>query len=163
MASSDPRRISTHGIVSPSPKPHTPGPTPEFGLDHYEGLNIIEVIQLLRKRLNWETNIESIIEEGERKPLKCSTPPGKAIRKTLYTLPDDGVFAYAILKDLHNPIARYNPYDLVCVGAAKTFDSKQLFTVTASAVTQVLIFQSVKQIPPSYSHSILYNSILNFS
>ncbi|XP_028393421.1 dynein heavy chain 6, axonemal-like isoform X2 [Dendronephthya gigantea] len=136
QSSSDLRRSSTHGTATLSPLPDTPGTTPGCGPDCYEGLDIVKVVQLLRKRLNWETNIETIIKE-EWMSLKCSTQPGKAISKTLYTLPDDGVFAYATLKDLNNPIARYNPYDLVCVGAAQTFDSKQLFTVTASAVTQL--------------------------
>ena len=95
------------------------------------------MIQLLRKRLNWETSIEQIVNDEEGKISKGFIPAGKTIRQKLYSLQDDGVFAYAVLKDRDNPIARYNPYDLVCVGAVQTFDSKQMFTVTASAITQV--------------------------
>ena len=80
------------------------------------------------------------------------------MRKILYSLEDDGVFAYAVRKDLDNPIARYNPYDLICVGAAQTFHIKQMFMVTASAVTQVcqrifLFLIRVKLLKPSNKYS----------
>ena len=87
--------------------------------------------------MNWETDIQQIIDEREGKPSKGFTQAAKTIRMAPHSLQDDGVFAYAILKDLANPIARYNPYNLICVGATQAFDSKQMFTVTASAVTQV--------------------------
>lgn len=129
-------RDSTHELV---PLTHYVPNTsiPGFGPDRYDGLDIIQVIPLLRKRLNWSTNVEEIVNEQENTQPKDFNQAGKTIRKMLYSLPDDGVFAYAIVKELDNPTARYNPYDLVCVGAAQTFNSKQLFTVTASAVTQV--------------------------
>jgi hypothetical protein len=122
--------------------------TAGFGPDRYEGLNVVQVIQLLRKRLNWDTNIERIIDERQEEPSKSTTQPGKSIQKTLYSLQDDGVFAYAVLKDLANPVARYNPYDLVCVGASRTFDLKQMFTVTASAVTQVCLLICFSPLTP---------------
>lgn len=123
--------------VSPTSSQHIPSSTQGFGPDRYDGLDIIEVIQLLRKRLNWETNIDEIVNNEEGKISAGFIQAGKNLRRKMYSLQDDGVFAYAVTKDCGNPIARYNPYDLVCVGAFQTFDSKQMFTVTASAITQV--------------------------
>ena len=132
----DEQCTTTHRAAATATQP-IPSNITGFGPDRYDGLDIIQVIQLLRQRLNWDTNIDQVIDERHGKPSRCATNVGKPIHKTLYSLQDDGVFAYAVLKDLNNPVARYNPYDLVCVGAAKTFDLKQMFTVTASAVTQV--------------------------
>jgi hypothetical protein len=130
------QQCSPHGLIAPTPTQDIPVSAPGFGPDRYDGLDLLQVIQLLRKRLNWETDIEEIIDEKEDEPTN-GTHSGKSINKALYSLQDDGVFAYAILKDLDNPTARYNPYSLVSVGAERAFNSKQMFTVTASAVTQV--------------------------
>lgn len=136
------QQVSSDELVAGTPSRDIPTSTPGFGPDRYDGLDIIQVIQLLRKRLNWETSIEQIVNDEEGKISTGFIQAGKTIRQKLYSLQDDGVFAYAVLRDRDNPIARYNPYDLVCVGAVQTFDSKQMFTVTASAITQVrLIFE----------------------
>lgn len=73
-------------------------------------------------------------------------------------LEDDGQFAYAMLKNLDHPTARYNPYDLVCVGSAQARNLKQMFTVTASAVTQVSDFVLL----PGSPNTFLVSKSLNF-
>ena len=100
-------------------------------------------MKALRARLAWEIDPEIIINDLEtnvNKEEKNIVGGVRAIRKTLCAIEDDGQFAYATLKDLGNSTARYDPYNLVCIGAAQTYNLKQLFSVTASTVTQVNSF-----------------------
>ena len=89
-------------------------------------------MKALRARLAWEIDPEIIINDPETNVNKEE--------KNICAIEDDGQFAYATLKDLGNSTARYDPYNLVCIGAAQTYNLKQLFSVTASTVTQVNSF-----------------------
>ena len=108
----------------------------------FQGEDALNVIKKLREYLNWETDPEVIINDLHvdkllNKAVDHNIESTQTICKTLYTLQDDGQFVYAKMRDNYS-MARYNPYDLVCIAVEETQNVEQLFTITASAVTQVI-------------------------
>lgn len=99
--------------------------------DSYLGLDIVDVIRRLRIRLNRSPDLEAIANgidiDGDENSLM-----------RLYIKQDDGKFLYCLPKNRGVRAARYNPYDLECVTPAEAKSWSQSFTVSSSAVTQVI-------------------------
>lgn len=108
----------------------------DIGPDRFRGLDVIDVIHLLHKRLNWVINVEEIDKKDSKK--KRSLGNNWTVCKPVDSLRDDGTFAYAVLRKSEKISARYNPYNLLCVAARKAVKTNHFFTVTASGITQVI-------------------------
>lgn len=103
-----------------------------FTDNEFIGLNAMDVIKKLRHRLNRSTDLDAIADD-----LDPDEDDNNISR--LYIKEDDGKFLYCLPKSQRMRGARYNPYDLICVTSQDAQAAKEYFTITASAVTLVII------------------------
>lgn len=96
----------------------------------------MDVIKKLRHRLNRSTDLDAIADD-----LDPDEDDNNINR--LYIKDDDGKFLYCLPKSRGLRGARYNPYDLICVTSQDAQAATEYFTITASAVTQVLIIIAI--------------------
>lgn len=107
-----------------------------FTDDQFIGLGAMDVIKKLRHRLNRSTDLDAIADD-----LDPDEDDNNINR--LYIKEDDGKFLYCLPKSRGLRGARYNPYDLICVTSQDAQAATEYFTITASAVTQVLIIIAI--------------------
>lgn len=100
--------------------------------NEFIGLGAMDVIKKLRHRLNRSTDLDAIADD-----LDPDEDDNNISR--LYIKEDDGKFLYCLPKSRSVRGARYNPYDLICVTSQDAQAAKEYFTITASAVTLVII------------------------